>query len=206
MRLTLPLQGAWVAALEVAADEVLTGALALKQDELLTYSGNIVRSGVVAGRCLIEAVGGTGGLLQDVAARSYQGAGARTVVGDLLAEVGETLDSSSTRAVLASTLTYWTRGAGRASTALSTLVDALGARWRVLPSGAVWVGTETYPAVGADYSATELDRDAGAGLVLLAPETIALRPGVALAGERIGRVEHVMSRAEPLRTTAWLEA
>lgn len=206
LRLTLPVQGVWVAALEVASEAALTGALTLSDDGVVTYAGSVVRSGEVAGRTLVEAVGGTGGLAGNVAARSYQNAAARMVVSDLLAEVGEVLDASATRAAMQTQLAYWTRGAGRASVALSTLTDALGCRWRALQSGSIWIGTDTWPSMDPDYVATELDRDAAGGTVLLAAETIALRPGVTFGGERIGRVEHAFSRESPLRTTAWLES
>ena len=200
MRVTLPLDGVWVATLQVATDEGLAGALRL-ENEGVVFTGTVVSTG----QALVDAVGGAGGMGRDVDARSYRGATARDIIADLLAAVGERLDGSSSRDVLATALPYWTRARGRASVALSTLTDALGARWRVLPSGTIWVGTETWPAVSSDYEALELDRDSAAGTVLLAPETIALGPGVVLEGERVGRVEHVMA-GEDLRTTFWLEA
>lgn len=202
MRLTLPLDGIWVATLQISADEDMAGALRLENDGVV-FTGTILRG--FTGQTMVDAVGGSGGLGRDVDARSYRGASARDIIADLLAAVGERLDGSSSRDVLATSLPFWTRARGRASLALSTLTDALGARWRVLPSGNIWVGTETWPAVASDYEALELDRDSAAGTVLLAAETIALGPGVVLQGERVGRVEHVM-HGEALRTTFWLEA
>jgi len=205
MRLTLPVQGIWVATLQVSTEDDIEGTLTLEQDDSVRYTGAVLRGAAVNGVALVEAVGGTGGLGRDLAARSYQGASARAIIGDLLAGVGERLDGGATRSVLSTTFAYWTRAAGRASVALSSVVDALAARWRVLPSGAVWVGTETWPAVPSDYDALELDRDPAAGSVLLAPEMFSLVPGVTLRGERVGRVEHVQGTDE-LRTTFWLEA
>jgi hypothetical protein len=204
MRLTLPLTGVWTLSADVSSGDAITGALTLEQDTL-TYSGTVLRSGVSTGVCRLEAVGGAGGLGAGVAARSYQGVAARQVLADLLADASERLDSASTRAVLGETLSYWTRAGGRASAAMQTLADALGTRWRVKASGAVWVGDETWPKVGSDYDATELDRDYAAGNVLLAPESLALVPGVMLGDDKVGRVEHVVSRDSPLRTTYWLE-
>jgi hypothetical protein len=204
MRLTLPVQGVWVAALQVSSDEDLSGAVTLQQDDV-TYTGTVLRGTSVNGIAAVEAVGGTGGLGGQLAARSYQGASARSIVNDLLAGVGDRLDGEATRSVLSTTFAYWTRAAGRASVALSSLTDALAARWRVLPSGAVWVGAESWPAMATDYEALEIERDPAASTVLLAPETFALLPGVTLRGERVGRVEHVMGTDE-LRTTFWLEA
>lgn len=203
LRLTRPAQGIWVLSAEVASEDEVTGALTLEQDSV-TMSGTIVRSGVVAGTCRIEAVGGKGGLRSEVPARSYQGVTSKAVLSDLIAAVGEQLDASSSRAALSVTLPYWTRAMGTASSALATLVDALGARWRVLPSGLVWVGSESWPKVADSFDFIEVDRDPGAGNVLIAPESIALGPGVTLGSDRVGRVEHVLSLEAPLRTTYWI--
>lgn len=208
MRITMPSVGVWVLTAEVSSDEAITGAVTIEQDiDPQTFVGTVLRSGVDnVGVCRLEAVGGAGGLGQAVDARSYQGVTARAVLGDLLADAKEQLDSSSTRASLGTSLPYWTRAGGRASTALATLADALAARWRVLASGAVWVGLETWPKVPASYEATEIDRDFAAQNVLLAPEAFSLVPGVMLGDDRVGRVEHVLSQNAPLRTTYWIEA
>lgn len=204
LRLTLPVQGVWVASMQVSSDVDMSGTLTLEQD-VVRYTGAILAGKSVNGVVQLEAVGGAGGLGKTLAARSYQSATARAIVTDLLASVGERLDSSATRSVLSASFAYWTRAYGRASIALSALVDVIAARWRVLPSGAVWVGDDSWPAVASDYDALELERDSAAGTVVLAPETIALAPGVTLRGERVGRVEHAMS-GDQLRTTFWLEA
>lgn len=205
LRLTFPFAGAWVAGLEADTDDALTGAVELVDDDVHLF-GTVVRSGALAGSCKAEIVGGKGGLMTDVPSRSYQGMSARVIVNDLLASVGERLDSTSTAAVLTTPLSYWTRAAGRAGTALTTLADALGARWRVLPSGTVWFGREAWRASPESLEAVEMDRDDAAGTVLLAPDTIGLYPGVTFAGRHVGRVEHSFERDQPLRTTFWVEA
>lgn len=209
MTLTMPLNGTWVLSAELASDEPITGAITLENTvddgNSVTLSGFVLRSGVVAGSCKLEAVGGAGGLVELVGARSYQSAKAREVIGDLLAEAGEALDAGSARDVLDRQLEHWTRAGGRTGTALTVLVEALGARWRVRPNGRVWVGAETWPKMPDDFDGNELDRDHAAGMVLLAPYTIALTPGVLLEGERVGRVEHSVGRDADLRTVFWLE-
>lgn len=206
MRLTLPVSGVWVATFELDSDEVVSGALTLSQSDVATtWAGYAVRSGVVGGSCFVDAIGGAGGLAEDVAARSYREVTAKTVVSEALAAVGEALASTSTRSTLATALPFWTRTAGRASLAISAVADSVGARWRVLPSGQVWFGEETWKAYAGEEPA-ELDRDPAASTVILATEAIDLAPGVTLRGERIGRVEHSVSRSEPLRTVAWIEA
>lgn len=206
MRLTLPVSGVWVASIEADAEEAITGAVTIKQsDSSASYAGYAVRSGELSGTCYLECIGGAGGLAGDVEARSYRDVTARTVVAEALAAAGEALASTSTRSVLDTALAFWTRSQGRVSQSLSAVADELGARWRVLPTGAVWFGAETWPDFRGEDIA-ELSRDPAAGTVLLAPDAIDLAPGVTLRGERIGRVEHLITRDDPLRTTAWIEA
>lgn len=206
MRLTLPERGNWVLAAEVdvpeASDDALEGAVTLTQDDV-TLSGTVIRTGLIGGVCRLEAVGGKGGLRGDVVARSFQGLTARSILADTLGACGETQSALSTRSVLTTALPYWTRSAGRSSTALSVLADALGARWRVTHSGEVWFGLDTWPSMAEGYDADELDADPSSGLVLLGPETIALVPGVTYQGRRVGRVEHTVGRDSALRTTFW---
>lgn len=205
MRLTFPLSGLWVASLEVGTEEAITGSCTLAQEgTALSFVGYVVRSGAIGGSCRAKVVGGAGGLVTDVPARSYRGARARSVAGELLAAVGETLATSSTRAVLATELPFWTRAAGRASDAVWRLTDALGARWRVLPSGAVWIGTDAWTAKPSD-DPMELDRDGLHDTVSLAPDTLSLLPGMTLRGEHVGRIEYLFGRDTPLRATAWVE-
>lgn len=206
MTLTMPAVGTWTLSAELATDDVISGAIKV-ENENVSLSGYVLpgRSGVVAGVCMIEAIGGKGGLVKALEARSYQSAKAREVIGDLMASAGESLDPGTARGVLDYQLAYWTRAGGRAGTALTVLAEALGARWRVRSSGGIWIGAEAWPKVAEDYGALELDRDHAAGSVLLAPDTIALAPGVLLEGERVGRVEHSVGRDSELRTVFWLE-
>src|SRR5688572_1542738 len=97
MVFTQPLTGLWVATLEIASEEAVDGELVLEQDGAVTsYTGVATRTGVTAGSCFVEAVGGVG-LTGDVGARSYQGATARAVITEILAETGDTLAAASTR-------------------------------------------------------------------------------------------------------------
>lgn len=206
IRLTLPLSGVWVASIEVDSETAITDAVTIKQaDTSLSYAGYVIRSGEVSGACFMDVIGGSGGLANDVTARSYRDVTVKTVLSEALAAVGEALDSTATRSTLAMSLPFWSRSGGRASLAVSALADKASARWRVLASGAVWFGADTWPDYRGELP-TELNRDPAASTLLLAPDDIGLTPGVTLRGERIGRVEHLITRGEPLRTTAWIEA
>jgi len=203
-RITAPFSGAWVAFLELDADEPIAGALKI-EDASGALFGYAVRSGVSGGACAVQAVGGRGGFAPsapDVPARSYLGATAREVVSDILAAGGERMSGLSSP--LSTNFPYWTRAAGRASAALSVLADHLDARWRVQPDGLVWFGSDSWAAQPSSYEADEIDRDHVAGTVQIAPDTIGLLPGVTFNGDRVGRVEHVLGRNEPLRTTYWV--
>lgn len=206
MRLTMPLSGLWACSLDVAAEEALTGALTLEhEDSATTFAGYILRSGVVAGSCKLDAIGGAGGFARDVTARSFKDATARDVLADTLTELGETLDASSTRSTLAELLSFWTRATTRGPLALWQLADNLSAHWRVLPSGSTWMGIESWPAA-PKLEMVEIDRDHAGESVLVAPETFDLLPGMLLDnGDRVGRIIYSVFRDEHLRATYWLE-
>lgn len=207
MQLALPLSGLWVATLEVDSEEDITGELAFEQEgSALSFAGTVLTSGVVAGVCKLTAVAGSGGLVNDIVASHYRSTTARTVFEEILAAAGETYEVSSTRSVMTTSLPYWTRAAGRGSLALRTLADALGARWRVLPSGNVWMGLDSW-AAAPEIELNELDRDGSAQTVLIAPDTIELLPGMSLPnGDRVGRIVYTITRDDPLRATYSLEA
>lgn len=207
-RLTLPPVGRWVLSADLDGDTPPEGAVEVAQGNVRLV-GAVHAAAAVAGTVRIVAVGGSGGLARELPARSYQGVTARAIVEDLLAAAGERLDAASTRDVLSVTLPYWTRAGGRdgrAGASLTRLAEHLNARWRVLPAGSVWVGRDTWPATPDEYRALELDRDGASRWVLLAPDDIGLFPGVSFRGERVGRVEHVVTRDGPLRTTYWIDS
>jgi hypothetical protein len=206
MRLTFPSSGLWVATLELDSEDDVDGELLLEQDGATqSFTGAVLRTGVLAGSCRLEAVGGTGGLVEDVGARSYRNATARTVFEEVLAEAGETFDATSTRSVMTTALPYWTRAAGRGTTALWTLADALGAKWRVQPAGAVWMGVDSWPEA-PEFEYVELDRELSSETVLIAPDQLDILPGMQLKnGDRVGRIVYTVTRDEPLRATYSLE-
>jgi hypothetical protein len=136
-----------------------------------------------------------------VQAKSYRQIEARDVINELLTDVSESLAPSSAASVLATRLPFWTRMNEQASVALSAVCDAIGATWRVLPSGDVWVGMETWPEAPEPF---QVDQDFAMGTVELAPDSISLTPGVTVLGLRVGRVEHCID--EQLRTTFWQES
>jgi hypothetical protein len=208
LRLNRPVTGTWVARAEVdyqETSEPFTGLVRLA-DESVTYFGTVRNWGLVSGVARVLLAGGRGGLVKTTTVQHFRDVAVRTLVEGLLATVGERLDATSTRAVLERRLPFWSFTVERASEALSTLADKVGASWRVLPNGNVWFGTDRFLTADEDVAAValELDQDGAGGTVLLANESLQLGPGVTLAGSRVGRVEHSFSREESLHTTFWI--
>lgn len=207
LRLSRPQVGAWVATAEVDyqdSQETFEGLLELR-DEAVTYKGTLQTGGTISGVARVDLIGGRGGLMTETRVQHFRDVTVRTLLDSLLRGVGETLDPTSTRAVVDKRVAFWTFAGERASVALSTLADHLEASWRVLPNGNVWFGVDAFPAAGEALLRTllPLDRDDAAGNLLLAAETLELGPGVTVAGHRVGRVEHTFSRTESHRATFW---
>lgn len=205
LRLTLPVSGLWVASVECISEEALSGAIELTQaDTNVSYLGYAVRSGTLGGSCLMTVVGGRGGLTLDVTAKSYRNVSVKTFLAETLEGVGERLAASSSPELMSTQLPFWTRTAGRTTLALSALTRELDARWRVLPSGDVWVGVDSFAPSNPEV--LELDRDFEAESVLVDADDMGLVPGVTVNGDRVGRVEHSFGRDDAPATTYWIEA
>ncbi|WP_437591487.1 hypothetical protein [Sorangium sp. So ce1000] len=194
--LELQLRGVWTATVETG-DPAPTGAvtleLAAEDGSVDTFSG-VVRpgSGEHAGRSRLWVVGGAGGLASELVARDYtapRGVGADLVVGRLLADLGEQLDPTVELSGLV--VERWHRGGLTGKQALSLFAERLGLDWRVLASGAVWLGVDSWPA--ADTLAGFVERvDHDARVIYARPDSARLRPGVTVLGERIHRVRYLL--------------
>lgn len=190
-QLVVPLTGRWVADLEVDATEPITGRVTLTIGGV-SWLGNVLRGGVEADTWSGRVVGGAGGLDRPVVARSWQGLQpARGLVTELLTEVGEVLSVSSSADVDAN-LPRWSRIDGPAHHALADLALAVGARWRMLPEGEVWIGVETWPelTLPEDAPAELLATDPRAGTSTLAFVGSYILPGQTFQGRRVGGVTY----------------
>lgn len=209
LRLSAPIAAAWTADLEASSATALTGAVTISDGSNL-WKGTVLQSGVVAGLSSATVVGGAGGLRKKVSAKSYVGVIARTVVNDILAEVGERLDTTAATApALRVTLNHWTRvtsddADGTAGAQLSSLLAAIGATWRVLPSGAVWIGSPKFPAAKPE-GVFELDREPSRQRVHVALDALNLLPDSTVGSDRVGDVEYRVAESG-IHATYWLEA
>jgi hypothetical protein len=198
--------GAWHATLDVDADADLTNPVMIVIDDQ-TWSGWLVQSRVEHQYVRAVVVGGHGGLSTDLPVRDYSAAVAGTVtVGSVLRDwardSGETLDETSLSAITSTALPSWHREASRASDAIQAVLDVVGATWRVLRGGTIWVGTPAWAET--TVKPIELDSDWTEGVFTLA-DAAALEPGMTYSGERIAQVDHELVGGR-LRTYARLQS
>lgn len=152
------------------------------------------------GRTSLRVVGGAGGLSHNLQVRNYGGGSTtgKTIVDDILRDAGETLSAETDSAILAKRVEAWQRVEGPGRRALDRICDKLGANWRILRDGTVWIGNDEWPEVEPD--GTVLDDDWGDGSIMVAPDTPTMVPGIVVRGQRVEEVVHSLSRAG-LRTT-----
>lgn len=206
--LMLPLRGAWSARLEVDLDDAAdapvgsAATLELAGDETVqSFAGTVVASSVLDGRGRVTLLGGaarlSGDLAETLTPRAYVATPTPVLVGqvlvDIFADTGETPSLSNAAAALL-ILPAWLRCACTGAQALDALVDALSALmpltplgWRVLASGEVWVGLETWPSADAAGLIVEAD-DGDAGLLRVAFTEPTLRPGWTVGTRRLHEV------------------
>lgn len=188
--ITRPLRGVWHAHLEVDSTVSLTGAVTIGVAEgALELVGRVTAGAIIHERQAIRVVGGAAGLSKSLPARSYARSPLRVPLTDVLTASGERLASSSDAAALGTVLTRWTRTEGPASGALEQLVARVpGTIWRVTASGAVWVGTNAWPAVSLEY--VTIEDDPARRVMIIASDDPTLSAGVTLDGRRLEHVVH----------------
>jgi hypothetical protein len=200
--LTMPGVGNWVAHLELGETTTPAGAVTIlfarEADAPVTFSGTVDHGDTWQGRQKLVVFGGAGGLLTPLPFREYL-AGAAPVpaaqlLTDVLAVAGEQLDpATGTTGLTGLGVPRWTRAAGlEGSRALGRIARRWGLGWRVLDSGAIWMGADTYPTV-PDALVTFLeDRDGDAIIDWAAPNAAVLRPRTTVLGKRIERVTYTV--------------
>lgn len=206
-RISLPRIGVWHVDAKIdGADDAIADGDAVEVvigDAALTLKGTAARAETYLGALQVRVVAGVNGFEKTVAAKSYQKATVKIVLDDILRAAGEARSSTTDAAVLATELVRWTVGEQPAGAALRALLEAApdASAWRMLPDGTLWAGAETWPA--STVSAVVLARHPREARLELGVESPTLLPGTTLDGEKIDRVEHVIT-ADAIRTTAWL--
>ncbi len=156
-------RGCWTATAEIgwaeapADGEACSLRFTRDDGEEDVWTGAVLRSRVVAlsERLSVTVMGGAGRLLAPSLAPRYQTAGATQVTGALVlaaiaADAGETLADGVEAELEAHALPSWHRMGGPAIDAIDTLAGVLGLGWRVLPTGELWMGAETWAEVGTE--------------------------------------------------------
>src|SRR5690606_155826 len=130
-----PLNGAWSATLQLAADSApAAGETAtLQLDGGPAMLGRVVRSGVVAGRAHVRMTGGALEWSQPIDLQHYR----NTTVDNVAADLGLELDTPSDVA-----LPFWTRQASTIGEAVQALARHLQVSWRVLADGTLRMRAE----------------------------------------------------------------
>ena len=203
----VPRTGAWHGTVWLDADTAPTGAASLVWgDNEATWSATVVRGGVLAegGPAEVRIVGGGGGLGAALPGASYRNVSPRTLLGQILPAAGERLSGTSPAATLDAILARWSRAAGPCGQQVSRLTEAIGALWRVLPDGSVYVGPETRGAITLPAHTQVTGRLPDLGRVTLASATPwAFLPGQTLDGVRVDQIVLRISDRE-VRTELWL--
>lgn len=196
IELTKPRVGAWHADVVLDVEEAPSGAATITVDDVI-FVGTVLpgRSGVFGRAASAKIVGGKGGLSKVLNAKQYSGGSVTlgSVVRDILRAAGEELSATADAATLGHGLTSWESAGGQASHVLTQVCDAIGATWRVLNDGTVWVGVETWPAVAFDHVVE--DEDWAQGVIQIESDAPLLEPGTVLEGQRLDLVRHFVHDA-----------
>lgn len=198
--ISMPSVGRWYAELALVGDEAITGSVSLSA-EGMTLSGTVSRGALFHRRMGLQLVGGSGGLVQNVPPKFYRKAPARIIAADILSSVGEKLSPTSDAGLLGTELPVFVRSASPASVALQLVVEDIGAGWRVLDDGSVWIGR---PAWAASTSVVRvLSADEALGAYVLGVDDLSLRPGTTIqVADRTVKVGQVIYHVEPERIRA----
>ncbi len=190
LALEMSLRGAWSAIAKIGLDvEAPSGAVTIEiagEDKTIEEFHGTVRpgeGGTFEGRAALFIVGGAGALRAAPAPVDFPGpVAAQDVIERLVGDAGEVLDSSVDLSGFS--LNHWHVGGSSRAQALSLLADRLGLEWRVLASGAVWIGSETW-ASGDKLLGFRTHIDKGERLIRARPDAAKLRPGQTVLEERI---------------------
>ena len=180
LQMHMTVRGAWSATVNVASDNQLSVGAAVElvlHEEI--WVARVTRTEIFGERLLVQLTGGPYDWCEVREVKHYTATTAATVLKDL----GIKTDKPAT-----SRLDFWTRNPGTTGTALESLAQKLGVPWKVNPDGTVQLREPDAPQEIDKEAAMELNREPTRGLVNMAPETDAVRPGQTVNGDVIGDV------------------
>lgn len=210
-KITIPLTGCWVADI-VAEPQSATGQFPNPGGSVTmtigqqSFQGIVRRSSNPFGTVFARLIGGAGGLPTELEPRAYQNTTAQNVLRDALDDCGEVLASSSDQTGLNQSLASWVRLAGPGWQTLGNLVEYVDVfeTWRVLPSGQIWVGAESWPQTNLQsYELLSyLPHDLRAEIY---SDTPSILPGQSFLGGEVTSVEHDVEPAKVVTTVLFLD-
>jgi hypothetical protein len=208
-QLRRPRVGAWHADMRVDTEEALSGRVDLVIDDgFRTFKGTAVRSIEFAASGQARVVAGAGGLGISATPKHYNESSLRIVIGDLLRTAGETLSSTSSSAVLATSLPAWTTPALPVGAVIAALMQAWAptAAWRMLADGTFWVGTEGWLESDIDPATYEIMEEAGEEAAMhVEMDRPEVNPGDTFEGRRVSYVQDDVPQRARVQTRLWFE-
>lgn len=182
----MPLRGNWSAVVALDGEHDVSGTVELKLGDQL-FRGATKRSTPSQGRTTVQLVGGAGALRSArVRPQQYRSATVRQIIEQLLGPIGEALSGAAGHESMDRRID-WVRTADTAARQLDLLSAHLGLGWRVLDTGEVWVGAESWPD---DPSAVVLETRIDDRQVICDGTDPSIRPGTTVGGHRIADVTH----------------
>ena len=196
--ISVPASGVWHANVSLDIATPVASGPATLQLGSQTWRGTVYRSDLFAGTVSLRVLGGAGGYVTPMPAKAYRGATARTVCADILGTAGESLSPTSSAALLATPLPFWSclKGAS-AAWAMTRLMEQVqkqnahqSTTWRVLPDGSTFFGPSTYAPVKLSSDQAQI---VAYHVVEMAYEVAMVEPlilpGMAWNGRNIDRTE-----------------
>lgn len=193
-RIDMPLRGRWIAELILSTDTAPAGRVVIDCAGGLRLSG-IVSPGALVWRDSVQVriLGGQGAPGATLAT-AYTSGLLRDPLTAIAQAGGETLDTSIAATVTGLSLTRWDV-AGDVAASLTALAREAARQlgepvnWRFIPSGALWFGAETWPAMTMPAGDVAMEAIHFVGHRMVASETPVILPGYDVAD--VGRVRHV---------------
>lgn len=201
----LPRIGVWYAHVMLAELEPFDGQRATLQfGPNLQLTGAVRRSGSADGVGVLILIGGAGGLYRFTRTQAYRQAPLRLPLNDLLASAEETLSGTADPSLLNTELAQWAVTSQPVAHALSQLMEFIGADWRVLPDGTVWIGQDSWEDTPSFNFLGLAERPAENSLLVYSAEPAVL-PGQTFQGRHVSAVHHTL-RDDDLESVVYLEA
>lgn len=171
-------------------------------------NGTATISGPFIDAVQVRIVAGAGGLGLTARPRHYETPTLGLVLGDLLADAGETLSGTADQGILATQLPSWTTGARPIGSVIRDLfaVAAPAAAWRMLDDGTVWVGTDAFAASPIDASTYEVvDRSAEENSIQIETDGPLPLVGTTFEGGQVNCVQDDVPHVGRVGARIWFE-